>query len=71
MTLKVLIVNTPDNPTDKIIEVEHVGVTNPGKRNLFAGMSMDGLVYEGSEYHIREAAIPPPEPPEETKPQHD
>ena len=56
MTLKIMIVNTPDNPTDRIIEVERLGVF-PGKRNLFAGMSMDGLVFEGSEYHIREAAI--------------
>lgn len=67
MTLRILIVNMPENPTDRVIEVERVGYTE--KRVLWGGQSMDGLVFEGSEYHIREAAIPPPEPPEETKPQ--
>lgn len=60
MTLKILIVNTPDNPQDRVIEVARHG-SYEGKTVLWAGMSMEGLVFDGSEYHVKEIAVPAPQ----------
>lgn len=55
MTLKIIIVNDPSNPTDRAVEVERLGY-DPRKTILKAGQALDGLVFEGSEFHVKETA---------------
>ena len=74
MTLRIMIVNAPDIPTDTIIEVSRLPLDDSKGSfvtHLWPGQSMEGFISDGAEYHIREAAIPPAEAPEETKPQQD
>jgi hypothetical protein len=58
MTLKIVIVNDAGNPSDRVVEVERQGVYMTAKTVIKAGESMEGMVYDGSEYHAKE--IPPP-----------
>ena len=64
MTLKIIIVSTPENPSDRVIEVRRQGDIE-GQTVLWAGESMEALVYEGSEYHVKEIAVPADVPPEQ------
>lgn len=64
MTLRILIVNDPGNPTDKEAAVKVCG-PSPYERMLKGGQAVDVLLYEGQEITVKEADVEPkPETPQ-------
>lgn len=58
MTLKIIIINDSSNPTDRAVEVERLGIYTPTKTVLKSGERMEGYVFEGSEFHVKETDPP-------------
>ena len=65
MTPKIIIKNTPDNPSDRVIEVRRQRGDIEEQTVLWAGQSMEAFVYEGNEYHVKEISVPAEVPPEQ------